>query len=185
MSYQALTQDEDSYIHDNVVSARIPENSVVFIRPPTYYNDGPFSPPSSVDGDEETLLDKDLTSDSGIEHNIKHRGSTSKRDKVRYLINHFYSSTAHYKSLCLGIKRYLRYLILCISGLVSLAVIIALFPLFFSTDNSVQRSGLRHIALDNIYDGTFAMEKRTLNWVSEGMFNKRLSSQVLFFPCVY
>ncbi|GJJ11530.1 hypothetical protein Clacol_005763 [Clathrus columnatus] len=148
-TYQILPQEEPETTHiytdDVAADVQSSDNAVVFVRPPTYYNDGRFSPPSSVDGDQETLLDKDPASED-VEDSLKYR------------------SPAHRFGPA---KSPLGYLILCIVGLTFLVLIIVLFSTFSSTYNPTQGSELRHITLDNIYDGTFATQRRYLNWVSE------------------
>jgi len=57
------------------------ELDVLFIPPQTYYNDGPFDPPSSDDeADAETLLDNDEPSRNGRrdEESYPVKGSPSK-----------------------------------------------------------------------------------------------------------
>lgn len=63
-TYEPLSQGEDTnpIYHD----APDPEDGslttttehIAVLRPPVYYNDGPFSPPSSVDETQEHLLQK-------------------------------------------------------------------------------------------------------------------------------
>jgi hypothetical protein len=61
-SYQPLSQGEDvegSYQEVPRTDLAPTIDDILVVRPPVYYNDGPFSPPSSVDESQEHLLGKD------------------------------------------------------------------------------------------------------------------------------
>ena len=61
-TYEPISQGEDIDINYQDISKKhrtAAADDVLAVRPPVYYNDGPFSPPSSVDESQEHLLGKD------------------------------------------------------------------------------------------------------------------------------
>lgn len=60
--YEPVSQNADTEDNRRGISRTettdVPDE-VILMRPPVYYNDGPFSPPSSLDESEEHLLGKD------------------------------------------------------------------------------------------------------------------------------
>ncbi|KIJ55116.1 hypothetical protein M422DRAFT_41183 [Sphaerobolus stellatus SS14] len=138
-SYQALPRDEP-----------------VYVRPAVYYNDGPFSPPSSVDGDDGPEKDRlDIDDERAPLRSPNEEGfPLSSKGKP-------FSPT--------------RYLALSLAALVTLALGIGLFTAFSypkhpSASGSLLAKSRLHITLDHIYNGTFNVERKWVNWVKEGKY---------------
>ncbi|KAF8513011.1 dipeptidyl aminopeptidase [Hysterangium stoloniferum] len=154
-NYQPLPREDDTESahqglpRDGVNAAK---DDPVFVRPLVYYNDGRFSPPSSVEESEETLLDQDEN------HNaVFGRGDNDIQDEESfgkgYESNHKHSSP-------------IRYLLICLATILGLGVAIALFSAS-SFSGKTKTRGLRHITMDHIFNGTFRTDKKSLNWVPE------------------
>lgn len=84
VAYQPLPQDEPILPNDDApnrtdTQTQSSSSNTAFIRSPTYYSDGPFPHPSSLDEDE------DPTSED-VQDSLKYRSSTSRcgSAKVRY-----------------------------------------------------------------------------------------------------
>ncbi|KAJ6581126.1 dipeptidyl aminopeptidase [Mycena capillaripes] len=110
------------------------------IRPPTYYGDGPFDPPSS-DEEDERLLEKQPPSSPGIAERgtlISHRRPTS-----------------------------LRLLIISLVSLVALSGIIGIIAAHSYVGSTYRPPGVRKITMDHVFNGTFNADKRSLSWVPE------------------
>ncbi|KAK7685763.1 hypothetical protein QCA50_011109 [Cerrena zonata] len=114
-----------------------------FVRPPTYYEEGPFDPPSS-DDEEDAFLEKntsvntDMEGDGGLVV-----GGTKKRPSS------------------------LRCLVISLGSLVATAAIIGMFAAFSYTGTSYRVRGTKHITMDHIFNGTFRAQSQTVRWVPE------------------
>jgi hypothetical protein len=72
----------------------------------------------------------------------------------------------HYRR---GIKRQVpvRFVALCLMSLLGLVVVVGIFA-GFSSGNSYRTRGSKHITMDHLFNGTFGVERKSLNWVPEG-----------------
>ncbi|KAF8515924.1 dipeptidyl aminopeptidase [Gautieria morchelliformis] len=156
-SYQPLSQSEDvggSYQEVPRKDVTPTADDILLVRPPVYYNDGPFSPPSSVDESQEHLLDKDRDEFSSAERG--HQDHQESKD-----------SHSRLGRVCdFGNKRQTRFVALCLMSLLGLAVVVGIFA-GFSSGNSYRTRGSKHITMDHVFNGTFGVERKSLNWVPE------------------
>ena len=65
-------------------------------------------------------------------------------------------------------KRSKRVLAALIGVLVLAGLIGAFAGTVYSVPNHLVKSGTKHISMDHIFNGTFAVTTKTLNWVKEG-----------------
>ncbi|CAL1714024.1 unnamed protein product [Somion occarium] len=123
-----FTDATDAQLHPSIV------------KPPTYYEEGPFDPPSS-DDEDDTFLEKgapDMVDEGGLVV-----GGPKKRPSS------------------------LRCLVLSLVSLVALATIIGIFAAFSYTGTSYQIRGTEHITMDHIFNGTFSAHSQSVRWVPE------------------
>lgn len=78
--YEHLEQDHAETSSDNTLVAVEPLQR--YAKPATYYEDGPFDPPSSESDEDESLLEKESPSSPGIAE----FGLKSPEQKVRALL---------------------------------------------------------------------------------------------------
>ena len=174
-SYEPLSRGEDidDNHHNSPRKDRTLTDDVLAVRPPVYYNDGPFSPPSSADESQEHLLGKDNDQISSAERGrLDHTEDNHSRIRESSLalkvvnasvlgsVNLYYRHDPK--------RRYsVRFVALCLVSLLGLVVIIGAFAAFFS-ENSYRTRGSKHITMDHVFNGTFGVDKKSLNWVPEG-----------------
>ncbi|KAJ7272564.1 dipeptidyl aminopeptidase [Mycena haematopus] len=137
--YEPLSQDQDGELEQDSLTLHgrpVP----IQIRPPTYYGDGPFDPPSS-DEEEETLLEKPPPSSPGIAelgNAISARRPTS-----------------------------LRLLIISLVSLVALSGIIGIIAAHSYVGTTYHAPGVKKFSMDHVFNGTFSADRRSLSWVPE------------------
>ncbi|KAI0765616.1 dipeptidyl aminopeptidase [Trametes elegans] len=158
-TYEALPQEGDESFRDGPSSSATAYH--IPVKPETYYGEGPFDPPSSDDESEELIDKEDARSGRAIEeegHLIV--GS----QKVRG-VDH---CARLYVERCVK-KRpaSIRYLVIALVTLVSVAVIIGIFAAKSYTGTAFRVHGVRHITLDHIFNGTFSVHSRSILWVPE------------------
>ncbi|KAF8643012.1 hypothetical protein AX16_009257 [Volvariella volvacea WC 439] len=107
-------------------------------RPPTYYGEGPFDPPSS---DEDSLLEKEGPRSPAF---IEHAGLFDRQRSTP-----------------------LRIFLIFIASLVAFAAFIGIIAASTYTGGVRRVHGSRHILMDHIFNGTFAAERKSLHWVPE------------------
>ncbi|KAI9067913.1 dipeptidyl aminopeptidase [Trametes sanguinea] len=140
--YELLARDGEDFFAGGSSSAAPAYPASV--KPETYYGEGPFDPPSSDDESEE-LLEKDLQRSGRIieaEGNLV-VGSGKKRPAS------------------------VRYLVISLVTLVSVAVIIGVFAARSYTGTAFRIQGVQHITMDHIFNGTFSARSQSVNWVPE------------------
>ncbi|KAF8585399.1 dipeptidyl aminopeptidase [Ramaria rubella] len=130
-------------------------HSNVARRPPVYYNDGPFSAPSSVDESKEYLLGQDHDPASSAE-----RGDLDHQEDYRAPSSQTPSSATKRSSPA-------RYLIISLASLLGLAVVIGVFTAVTYSGKTARTRGLKHITMDHIFNNSFSVKRQTLNWVPE------------------
>ncbi|KAF8141399.1 dipeptidyl aminopeptidase [Boletus edulis] len=159
----------DNDTHEDVEEApsqppRVRPHPALAVRPPVYYGDGPFDPPSSEEEDEDRfqdkyergVLDPDGFSDSEPGNGLRVGGS--KRPTA------------------------LRYLVYSLASLVFLSACIGVFAatnLYYGKPYHASRE--RKIALDHIFNGTFSKHVQDLHWIPEagdGVFSTRQNGQI-------
>ncbi|KAH9893599.1 dipeptidyl aminopeptidase [Cubamyces lactineus] len=140
--YEPLDHEETGFYNDgpSSLAARYP----VTVKPETYYGEGPFDPPSSDDESEE-LLEK------GVE-----RSGRAIEAEGNLVVGS-------------GKKRpaSVRYLVIALVSLVSVAVLIGIFAARSYTGTAFRIQGVQHLTLDHIFNGTFAAQSRSILWVPE------------------
>ncbi|KAI0047150.1 dipeptidyl aminopeptidase [Auriscalpium vulgare] len=146
-SYDPLAQEDDE--HDDVTlnaasSASLP-------RPAVYYGDGPFDPPSSDDESEEYIEKPGSRSPGAAEF-----GRTPEEEAIA-------------AGLYVGRRRWssVRWLVICLTALVSIAGLIGIFAAFSYTETKHVVRGNAHITMDHVFNGTFSHERQSLSWVPE------------------
>ncbi|ETW78834.1 dipeptidyl aminopeptidase [Heterobasidion irregulare TC 32-1] len=150
-AYGPLAQEDDREDVD-VASMTRASGHGLLPRPPVYYGEGPFDPPSSDDESEELLSKQEAGSDG-----LAERG--------QIMANEVGSS-----GLYVGRRREwssMRWLVFSLVGLVSFAAVIGVFAgLSYKETKHIVR-GNEQITMDHIFNGTFSAERASLNWVPE------------------
>ncbi|PFH50952.1 hypothetical protein AMATHDRAFT_80539 [Amanita thiersii Skay4041] len=153
-SYEPISDDDEELTkvtHTTESSSHYADHhgaNRYFVRPPTYYNEGPFDPPSSED-EGESLLDKE--DDEPRSPGRAERGNiTPGRETVERKRN---SS--------------LRALVFSLVALVSLAGIIGIIAATNYVGSSLRGTGFKHVTMDHIFNGTFAPDSYSLHWIPE------------------
>ncbi|KAF7370927.1 hypothetical protein MSAN_00726600 [Mycena sanguinolenta] len=137
--YEPLSQDQDGELEQDFLTLK-DRPAPIQIRPPTYYGDGPFDPPSS-DEEDETLLEKRPPSSPGIAelgNAISSRRPTS-----------------------------LRLLVISLASLVALSGIIGIIAAHTYVGPTYHTPGVKKFSMDHVFNGTFAADRRSLAWVPE------------------
>ncbi|KAJ6485813.1 dipeptidyl aminopeptidase [Mycena sanguinolenta] len=137
--YEPLSQDQDGELEQDLLNLK-GRPAPIQIRPPTYYGDGPFDPPSS-DEEDATLLEKRPPSSPGI---AELGNATSTR-----------RSTS------------LRLLVISLASLVALSGIIGIIAAHTYVGPTYHTPGVKKFNMDHVFNGTFAADRRSLAWVPE------------------
>ncbi|KDQ19524.1 hypothetical protein BOTBODRAFT_153437 [Botryobasidium botryosum FD-172 SS1] len=143
--YAPLAHDEpaDPFIAGDPESAAEFDIRSTALRPPMYYNEGRFSPPSSVDSLE-------------FEKHRDEENLGSALEKKGLVVGRPKTSPA------------LKVLVACLLGLTSAAIVFGVSAHWYSSTSTAHRgSGNKHITMDHIFNGTFSVEKTSLSWVPE------------------
>ena len=80
------------------------------------------------------------------------------------------SYNAHTELLLKTRPASVRYLVIALVSLVSIAVLIGIFAARSYTGTAFRIQGVQHLTLDHIFNGTFAAQSRSILWVPEGMY---------------
>ncbi|OJA09345.1 hypothetical protein AZE42_08476 [Rhizopogon vesiculosus] len=155
--------DDDTHIPAS--RSRIEHSVLPVIRPPVYYEDGPFDAPSS-DDEGEGLIEKQDDVPVSNERNV-------------------FMDTEPGNHLTLGGNKRpasLKYLIISLATLVLLSASIGLFAATsLYKGKTYQLPGARKISLDHIFNGTFGASREGVNWVPEagdGVFSIFQNGQI-------
>lgn len=160
--------DED-FVDIPSQTSRVRPGPEPVVRPPVYYGDGPFDPPSSEE-DEDRFLDKserrgvldpDEFGDSEPGNGLRVGGGKVSTTR----------SVIPWSSYALHAQRpaALRYLIYSLASLVFLSACIGVFAatnLYHGKPYHASRE--RKVSLDHIFNGTFNKYIQDLHWVPEG-----------------
>ncbi|KAM5541328.1 hypothetical protein V8D89_004882 [Ganoderma adspersum] len=142
--YEPLGQEApDDYFHAESSSRA---NTAFPPKPETYYGEGPFDPPSSDDDESEVLLEKNGSRRSSAvfeEEGHLVIGSTKKRPAS------------------------LKFLIIGLASLVSIAVVIGIFAARSYTGTPFRVQGVQHLTMDHFFNGTFSTNRKDIHWVPE------------------
>ncbi|CDO69708.1 hypothetical protein BN946_scf184851.g96 [Trametes cinnabarina] len=155
--YEPLARDAEDFFGGGPSSAAAAYPSTV--KPETYYGEGPFDPPSSDDESEE-LLEKDA---ERAGHIIEAEGNLIVGSGKRRPAS-------------------VRYLVIALVSLVSIAVFIGFFAARNYTGTAFRVQGVQHITMDHIFNGTFSARSQSINWVPEagdGVFAIEQGSSIL------
>ncbi|CAK5273743.1 unnamed protein product [Mycena citricolor] len=138
--YEPLLHDpDDEPEHDQILKKHTLQP--LHVRPQTYYGDGPFDAPSSDEEDEALLFEKTSpTSPSVAERGM---GALPKRASS------------------------VRLLVIALASLVGLSALIGIIAANSYVSNTYRPPGVRKITMDHVYNGTFAVDRRSLAWVPE------------------
>ncbi|KAF8240208.1 hypothetical protein L208DRAFT_1420424 [Tricholoma matsutake] len=145
ISYERLSQGETP----NQAGGSRSHSPLSFVRPPIYYGDGPFDPPSSDEEDDEEIsfIEKNGVLTPGRAEAGAGSGSTDSVDKR---------------------PSSLRFLVILLAALVGFAALIGLIAASTYTDSTAyRRAGIRKITMDHIFNGTFSAEHKFIHWVPE------------------
>jgi len=147
--YEAISQED--LFHENGASSlrNLDEFRPFTVKPETYYGEGPFDPQSS-DEEADDLLEKSPARSPGAAE----RGRADMEGDGLLVV---------------GSKRptSLRFLIISLVSLVSLAAVIGIFAARAYTGTPFRIHGTRHITLDHIFNGTFSANSQSVLWVPE------------------
>ncbi|RPD57299.1 dipeptidyl aminopeptidase [Lentinus tigrinus ALCF2SS1-7] len=158
--YEPLSQ-ADGFFEGSSSDHPAAVNTAYPPKPETYYGDGPFDAPSSDDESEE-LLEKGERQRTGraIEeegHLVIGSGGRKKRPAS------------------------LKFLVISLVSLVSIAVVIGIFAARSYTGTAFQIQGVQHLTMDHIFNGTFSAARQDIHWVPEagdGVFAVRQGSSI-------
>ena len=163
-NYELLPQEGTSSWHNHHDDRASTHSGPV--RPPTYYGEGPFDPPSSEDEDE-SLLQKENAPSLG---RIERAGFSEPDVEVRPILHTFLrAGLLIYHSLGRAQRRTssLRYLLVSLGALVAISVVIGIVSAFTYSGTATFHGKLK-ATLDHISNGTFRPEIQSLLWVPEG-----------------
>ncbi|KAF8638411.1 hypothetical protein AX17_002236 [Amanita inopinata Kibby_2008] len=118
------------------------------VRPPTYYGEGPFDPPSSED-EGESLLEKEVNEPQSP-------GRAERGDAELDWRNRPEKRSSS-----------LRALLYSLVALVSLAGVIGIIAATSYPGSSLRGTGFKRITMDHIFNGTFLPDAYRLHWVPE------------------
>ncbi|EKM50720.1 uncharacterized protein PHACADRAFT_130177 [Phanerochaete carnosa HHB-10118-sp] len=149
--YSPVPQDEDREYNLQADGKYPPEA----IKPVTYYDEGEFDPPSSPDDEDEMLLEKSLSR--------KSPGDAEQQEDIL---------GDEDGELVVGGKKHhrpssLRWLVICLSTLVTIATVIGVFAALSYRGTSFQIHGTQHITMEHIFNGTFSAQTGSVRWVPE------------------
>lgn len=74
----------------------------------------------------------------------------------------------------------LRNLVLSLIGLVTMAAFIGILAARSYNGSAFRTHGRKQLALDHVFNGTFGVDRKSLNWVPEGFY---LLMLFVFSPC--
>ncbi|OAX34903.1 hypothetical protein K503DRAFT_774059 [Rhizopogon vinicolor AM-OR11-026] len=168
-AYERVHGAEDDFGEDDAhipaSRSRIEHSALPIIRPPVYYEEGPFDPPSS-DDEGEGLIEKQDDVPVSNERNV-------------------FMDTEPGNHLTLGGNKRpasLKYLIISLASLVLLSASIGLFAATSLYKGKAYRlPGARKISLDHIFNGTFSALREGVHWVPEagdGVFSIFQNGQI-------
>lgn len=150
-------------------------------RPPVYYGNGPFDPPSSDDEDQEPTLDAQHEFEDDVETislltrtpvtpghaetgGLSSLQSRSGTEKV------IFDSCLVAKAKKLFQRRStIRILGYTLVSLVVLAGVIGTVAGFMYSEMPYSSVGRRRLTMDHMFNWTFSANQPDLNWVAEGM----------------
>ncbi|KAH7910473.1 dipeptidyl aminopeptidase [Hygrophoropsis aurantiaca] len=145
---------EDQEFEENGTSSNQRRRTIrpdLQIRPPTYYGDGPFDPPSS-DDEAEVLLEKN-------------------RGRASFMADQdTFGDSEPGNGLVVGQKRPapLRWLVISLASLVLLSAAIGIIAATTLYNGKTYRApGAQKISLEHVFNGTFWPEQNGLHWVPE------------------
>ncbi|KAI0820257.1 dipeptidyl aminopeptidase [Trametes gibbosa] len=142
-TYEPLQRDEDDVFYSGPSSSAVP--LPIPVKPEVYYDEGPFDPPSSDDESDSFLAKEQGRSGHIIEaEGDLVVGSRKKRPAS------------------------VRYLIIALASLLSLAIIIGIFAARSYTGTAFRiQQGVQHLTLDHVFNGTFSAQSKSVHWVPE------------------
>lgn len=164
-SYEPVSQEdiEDDYPDAPRKARATVTHDIRAVRPIVYYNDGPFSAPSSVDESQENLL--------GNVHDhfsLAETGYLGPSDDKELHTRLERASGLKVVDVYLSKRTFpVRLVALCLVSLLGLFVVIGVVTAFTSGNNYRTR-GSKQITMDHVFNGTFGVERKFLNWVPEG-----------------
>ncbi|PSS03331.1 hypothetical protein PHLCEN_2v4005 [Hermanssonia centrifuga] len=121
-------------------------------KPVTYYGEGEFDPPSSDDEDEVFL-----------EKKVKNHGTEWEGEGAGLLEEGELVVGGQKKQRPSSV----RWLIVCLTALVSTAAVIGVFAALSYRGTSFQIHGSEHITMDHIFNGTFSAHSNYVRWIPE------------------
>ncbi|KAG6885763.1 hypothetical protein C0993_010275 [Termitomyces sp. T159_Od127] len=175
-SYERLP-DRDDHASTSGSSLTISQQALALARPETYYGEGPFDPPSSDDEDDKEtggLLDKHaMPSSPGLAErggvSAMSPGHTTDDDldlkKPRNVCEQGRLSSGVLELSCLFSSHRLL-------GVILFIIILGASFIGYSAARSYKavvsyHTGSRKITMDHIFNGTFGVDRKSVNWVPE------------------
>ncbi|KAG9010682.1 hypothetical protein FRB94_010159 [Tulasnella sp. JGI-2019a] len=177
-SYVPLSQTEENPLvtAGESSSHHMPLTDVQAIRPPTYYGEGQFSPPSSTAGDDTEVEDDDDEGEGEKERMLEKRrdmlrGRNTTDVDLEDVHPDYLPPYDGRNGLVVGgslkTRSPLRYLIYCLLGLVGLASVIGVLAAWSYNGTAFRALSLKPLTMDSVFDGTFSADRRSLLWVPE------------------
>ncbi|KZT68663.1 dipeptidyl aminopeptidase [Daedalea quercina L-15889] len=151
--YEAEPQegtDSDTLLNDTSSTSRladVDEHGYTSVKPPAYYGEGPFDPPSSDDEDE--TFEKPSRSPR-----VSQRGASDLEDGGIVLGSRKHSSST-------------RCLVIALTSLLAVAVVIGIFAARSYTGVPYRIRGTQHLTMDHMFNGTFYPSRENILWVPE------------------
>ncbi|RDB18477.1 putative dipeptidyl-aminopeptidase B [Hypsizygus marmoreus] len=153
-AYQRLSDNEALKAPET--AANRTGSPLSFARPTTYYGEGPFDAPSSEEGDD----DGDDESDSLLEK----RSGPSSPGLAEF--GDSFPSGAGRDTADKG-PGSLRFLAILLAVFLAFSVLIGIIAGFTYSEVPRHRPGSKKITMDHLFNGTFAIERKSVDWVPE------------------
>ncbi|KAG8951907.1 hypothetical protein FRC03_012346, partial [Tulasnella sp. 419] len=176
--YEPLSQG-DGEVNDQPRSVSFAHN---FVRPHTYYGEGPFSPPDSVDGDHSE--GEEDGEDFKLLEKRRNMLRSGRRDEENLNPDYLPPFEGN-DGLVVGSEtRFtpLRWLLTALGGLLLLATVIGVIAAHSYNGTTFRASGVKPLTMDHIFNGTFSVNRQYLNWVREagdGIYSTREGGDIV------
>ncbi|KAG8917493.1 hypothetical protein FRC00_013547, partial [Tulasnella sp. 408] len=180
-TYEPLSQTEDHF----PAMAQAPSQPLVSSaavqhhRPPTYYGEGPFSPPSSDAGEND--VDDEDEDDEAHEKSLDarrrmllHRPPQLQNQSMMDLEDVHPDYLPPYEvgdGLKVGsgkMRTPLKALLISLAALIFLAAMIGVLAAYSYSGSNFLATGRKPLTMDHVFNGTFYADRTSLDWVAEG-----------------
>ncbi|KAG9042892.1 hypothetical protein FS837_010276 [Tulasnella sp. UAMH 9824] len=192
-TYEPLSQNEDHLPAMAQAPSRPLVSSSAAVqhgRPPTYYGEGPFSPPSS-DAGENDEDDDDEAHEKSLDARrrmLLHRPPQLQNQSMMDLEDVHPDYLPPYEigdGLKVGsgkMRTPLKALLISLAALILLASMIGVLAAYSYSGSNFLAVGRKPLTMDHIFNGTFYADRTSLDWVAEagdGIFSTRENGDIV------